>query len=331
VEPTNTNAPNFVNAPGLSASTTYYGTAISADGKYILICKGGTSGTAIFFSSNKGVSFAALPSSSFSTSTNWQCCAMSSTGQIMVVAGLSSNIYKSTDYGASWTPIGSVFNWISLHLSYTGQYCLATRHTNVLYSSGTVYSTVFNNFLVNNTNTEYTTFTVTGLNRGPQSAYVSQSGKYMIVTSYAHSQGIAISTNYGSTWSTSNYNIASSGYQYWQTAITYDETKIYITLYSGPSVGVWILPITGETIGNGTKISSYAALTGITGIQSIAISRDGTYIIITSETKTYYSQNSGATWLLAYTGPIQYMSMSEGGRTVITTDYSSSIPQISKT
>jgi hypothetical protein len=244
----------------------------------------------------------------------------------MVIAGMASNIYKSTNYGVSWTAIGSVLNWMTLHLSYTGQYCLATSQT-----TSNVYSTVFSNFLVDNTSTQSTSFTVSNPNRGPQSAYVSSSGKYMIVTCYGLSGGISTSSNYGSTWSTSNYNIASSGYQYWQTAITYDETKIYITLYSGPSVGVWILPITGETIGNGTKISSYAALTDITGIQSIAISRDGTYIIVTSETTTYYSKNSGATWLLAYTGPIQYMSMSEGGHTVITTDYSSSIPKISKT
>ena len=190
-------------------------------------------------------------------------------------------------FGASWTPINSVLRWVSLHLSYNGQYCLATSHTSTIFQPGTVYSTVFTNFLVSNTSTQYTTFTVTGLNRGPQSAYVSQSGKYMIVTHYTLSGGIATSTNYGSTWSTSNYNIASSGYEYWQTAITYDETKIYITLYSGPSIGVWVLPITGETIGNGTKISSYSALTGISGIQSLAISRGGTYIIITNETKTY--------------------------------------------
>ena len=334
-EPTNTNAPNFVNAPNLTASSNYFGTAMSADGKYILICKGGTTGTAIFFSSNNGVSFAALSSSTFSTSTNWQCCAMSSTGQIMVIAGFSSNIYKSTDFGASWTPIGSVLNWMSLHLSYTGQYCLATSHTAALYQSGSVYSTVFSNFLVNNTSTQYITFTVSGINRFPQSAYVSSAGKYMIVTCYGISNGLATSSNYGSTWATSNYGIPSgtinNPYNYWATTITYDETKIYIGVYSGASKGVYILPITGGAIGTtATAISSYTALT-TSGIESILVSRDGTYIIVSNDSTTHYSKDSGATWTLCYTGNVQCSSMSEGAKTVITTSYNNEIPKISKT
>ena len=243
----------------------------------------------------------------------------------MVVAGLSSYIYKSTNFGDSWTLIGSAFNWISLHLSYTGQYCLATSHT-----SNNVYSTVFSNFLINNTSTQYTTFTVKNPNRFPQSAYVSSTGKYMIVTSYGLSGGIATSSNYGSTWTTSNYGIGTP-YYYWTTTITYDETKIYIGVYSGASKGVYILPITGGAIGTtATRISSYTALT-TDGIESILVSRDGTYIIISNDSTTHYSKDSGATWTLCYTGNVQCSSMSEGAKTVISTSFNNEIPKISKT
>ena len=297
---------------------------MSADGKYILICKGGTTDTAIFFSSNNGVSFAALSSSTFSTSTSWSCCAMSSTGQIMVIAGVSSNIYKSTDYGVTWAAIGSALNWMTLHLSYTGQYCLATSQT-----TANVYSTVFSNFLIDNTSTQYTTFTVSNPNRFPQSAYVSSSGKYMIVTVYG-TGGIATSSNYGSTWATSNYGIGTP-FGFWGATITYDETKIYIGVYSGTSKGVYILPITGGVIGTtATIISSYTAL-ATSGIESILVSRDGTYIIVSNDSTTHYSKDSGATWTLCYTGNVQCSSMSEGAKTVITTSYNNEIPKISKT
>jgi hypothetical protein len=314
-----------VNAPSLTASSNYFGTAMSADGKYILIIKYTSGSNAIFFSSNNGVSFAALSSSTFSTSTGWQCCAMSSTGQIMVVAGLASNIYKSTDYGVTWAAIGSSLNWQSLQLSYSGQYCIATSVT-----STNVYSTVFSNFLVDNASTQYTIFTVSNPGTYHNGTYVSKSGKYMGVLCYGLSNGIATSTNYGVTWATSNYGIGTP-YNFGSVTINYDETKIYICVYSGTSVGLYIIPISGNTIGNATKIDSYTNLGGIASVQQVLVSRDGTYIIISNDTKTYYSRDSGVTWLLAYTGQIQFASMSEGAKTVISTSFNNEIPNISKT
>ena len=211
-------------------------------------------------------------------------------------------------------------------LSYTGQYCLATSQTTT-----NVYSTVFSNFLIDNTSTQYTTFTtVSNANRFPQSAYVSSSGKYMIVTCYGLSGGIATSSNYGSTWTTSNYGIGTQ-FEFWGTTITYDETKIYIGVYSGTSKGVYILPITGGAIGTtATAISSYTALS-TSGIESVLVSRDGTYIIVSNDSTTHYSKDSGATWALCYTGNVQCSSMSEGAKTVITTSFNNEIPKISKT
>jgi len=325
-QPTNTNAPNLINVSTLNASSYYLGTAMSADGKYILICKGGTTGTYPFLSSNNGVSFAGIPAFSSLTTKSWQCCAMSSTGKIMVIAGNSTNIYKSTDFGFSWTPISDVLNWMTLHLSYTGQYCLATSQT-----ASNVSSTVFNNFVIDNSLlSRNMLYVISDPSRFPQSAYVSSSGKYMIVTCFGLSGGIATSSNYGFTWETSNYGIGTQ-FSFWGATITYDETKIYIGVYSGTSKGVYILPITGGAIGTtATIISSYTAL-ATSGIESILVSRDGTYIIVSNNSTTHYSKDSGATWTLCYTGNVQCSSMSEGAKTVITTSYNNEIPKISKT
>jgi hypothetical protein len=50
---------------------------------------------------------------------------------------------------------------------------------------------------------------------------------------------------------------------------------------------------------------------------NVVVSSDGTYVVASNEAKTYYSKDSGVTWILAYTGNIDFMAMSADARYIV--------------
>lgn len=93
---------------GLSTNQLFYSIAISSNGQYQFIINKGTSSTGNFYvSSDYGVSFV-------SSSSIGGCvyCGMDDTGRNMVAAtdssGAGVSVYSSTNFGVSWSSIGSV-------------------------------------------------------------------------------------------------------------------------------------------------------------------------------------------------------------------------------
>ena len=64
-----------------------------------------------------------------------------------------------------------------------------------------------------------------------------------------------------------------------------------------------------------TKITS-AAITEQTWT-NVVISSDGTYVVASTDAKTYYSKDSGSTWQVGYTGLIKFMAISDDAHYVI--------------
>lgn len=121
----------------------------------------------------------------------WGCVSTSLNGQIMLAGKFSSGaMYRSTDGGVNWSSITTLTgsaNWYDCNMSDDGVYMLAVRG-NGLYQ----YST--------NSGIDWTTYT------GTINAYscdVSADGRVMAIAGGygATATGVAVSTDYGATWS----------------------------------------------------------------------------------------------------------------------------------
>lgn len=305
----NTNAPNFVQVASTDTVTNYYGVAISNTGQYILSVVGGTTGIGfLYVSTNFGSSFTKI---SGQTPTNFGYpCAMSGSGQYMVMLVNGGFMYRSGNYGSTWqqvTNIATTQNWTSVSLSKDGKYCLANGNspTNDLYVSA--------NF--DTANPTFATRSVyTNMNAGPYSNVLSNNGEKMIQTNWSTADGIAISSNYGSTFTKLTWtNIGfTATINPGRLTMTPDANIVYLTVYNNglyKSTNLWSGSPTF------TKINS-ATFTEQTWL-TVVISSDGTYVVASTTAKTYYSKDSGATWILAYTGQIGMMAMSTDARYIV--------------
>ena len=239
---------------------------------------------------------------------------MSGTGQYMVMLVNGGYMYRSGDYGANWaqvTNISATQNWTSVALSKDGKYCLANGNspTNNLYVSA-------------NFDTATPTFTqvsvYTSMNSSLRYNEVSSNGQYMIQLCWGSTltDGISISTNYGSSFAkltlTTIGITGTNNYNFGCVTMTPDTTNVYITCYSNGLYKSTNLFSGSPTF---TKITS-GTFTEQTW-KSVVVSSDGTYVVASTNAKTYYSKDSGATWLVAYTGRIAYMAMSADAHYIV--------------
>jgi hypothetical protein len=305
----NTNAPNFVQVASTDTLTNYYGVAISDTGQYILSVVGGTTGIGfLYVSTNFGSSFTKI-SGQIPTNLGYPC-AMSGSGQYMVMLVNSGFMYRSGNYGSTWqqvTNIATTQNWTSVSLSKDGKYCLANGNspTNDLYVSA--------NF--DTANPTFATRSVyTSMNAGPYSNVLSNNGEKMIQVNAVTSDGIAISSNYGSTFTKLTWtNIGfTATINPTRITMTPDANIVYLTVYNNGLYKSTNLFLGSPTF---TKINS-ATFTEQTWL-TVVISSDGTYVVASTAAKTYYSKDSGATWILAYTGQIGMMAMSIDARYIV--------------
>jgi hypothetical protein len=269
----NTNAPVF-NRFGTYTSQTY--TAISGDGKYIL--------TSTLISSNGGSSFL-LHGYSFSGP-----CAMSSSGQYMIGCVYGGLMFRSSNYGASFTQVASITtakNWVSASISSNGQYCVI-----VVNADSVIY--VSNNF-----NQASPTFTQLSLYTSQNGSYntcpISSSGQFIVTGSSGNAQPIAISSDYGVSFTKLTNSSIGLG-----TATTFigacmsaDASVVYICMYNSglyKSTNLWSGSPTFSKLTSGTFTEQ--------SWRACVTSSDGTYVIASTNAKTYYSLDSGATWTL---------------------------------
>ena len=313
---TNTNAPSLAQLGSVSTINNYYQPAMSDSGQYIIATVGSATIGTVLLSTNYGSTFSSILT--FTNLINYSC-AMSGTGQYMVVMVNNGYMYRSGNYGVNWaqvTNISTTQNWTSVALSPNGQYCLASGNnpTNNVYVSA-------------NFNTSTPTFTQVSLyanmNNGPQNNAVSSTGQYMIQLNWSAADGIAISTNYGVSFSKLTVaNIGITGTSFNGITMTPDKSSVYVAiggnglykstnLFSGSPM---FTQITTETFTEQTW-------------NKVVVSSDGTYIIASTSLNTYYSKNSGSTWTKVYVGRITFMAMSSDAHYVIASnsDRSSSL------
>jgi len=242
---------------------------------------------------------------------------MSGTGQYMVMVVNGGYMYRSGNYGANWaqvTNIATTQNWIGVSLSKDGKYCLAfgNNPTN-------------NSYVSSNFDTTTPTFTqvsvYTTMNTDLYYSTVSKLGQYMIQLNWSTADGIAISTNYGVSFTkltVANIGITGTNNTNFScVTMTPDTLSVYISCYSN---GIYKSTNLFSGSPTFTKITS-ATFTEQTW-NSISVSTDGTYVVASTDTKTYYSKDSGVTWLLAYTGKIQYMAISADAHYIVASNTS---------
>ncbi len=324
----NINEPFFINTPGMTASSNYRGVSMSANGQYILICRSG-SPSGVFRSTNYGASFTLV--STLSTTNNWTCCSMTPNGQTMAVAGDPTGIVTSSDYGATWTARTASEKFVSLRISYNTLKSVAIYHYGIASYGFQVYQI---SEITSSQGSHRAIFQGYLPILFPQSTCISKSAKYVVVLCYGLQSGIAISTDEGYSFSyyecvTGTSNADSN---YYATTINYDETQIFIAVSTGPLMGIWTFNVFNNTISAAVKNTTFSAIIPTpNNIRDLAVSRDNLTIVVTTDTRTYYSFDGGIVWTDVYLGQLQCMAMSDSGNNIMATSTNNLIPQISRT
>ena len=225
-----------------------------------------------------------------------------------------AQIYSSSNYGASWTPISAQFGPASIAVSSTGQYSSMCVNTGAIYTSITAgpslatsgaltvtepFTTASLTYVDNSTDVtgqpplDYTTFGLNWANSGAgtlqwNGCAVSATGQYM--TASANASGVWYSLNYGQTWtqvSTATIPAASN-----VASITISESGRYqVAAATISSYGIYYSSTYGQTW------TQASGTTSITWAQ-ICISGSGQYAsaVPLASNYIYYSSNYGQTW-----------------------------------
>jgi hypothetical protein len=311
-------------------SQTGYGQpAISNSGKYILISITGGPSKA-YVSNNYGFTFTEIATLGGFTNRTIQASAMSGTGQYMVVVFKYGNMFRSGNYGVSWQEVTNLstqlYIWGSVALSNDGKYCLASANYDQNLPS---YSS--NNFFISsNFNTATPTFTAQSIyvlqKTTPSSNAISNNGQYMIQINHDENDVnfLSISSNYGSTFTNYSYNnIGLPSKYYPNMAMTPDASNIYLTL-KFPGSGSGLYKSTNIWSGSPTFTEIKSTTFTENTWNYISTSSNGVFVVASTDVKTYYSTDSGLTWVVCYTGTLLYSAMSSDSYYVIASSNSNS-------
>ncbi len=302
--------PNFLTTNNNSIGQQYSSVSMSSTGQYILATTAvSTTSGNVYLSTNFGATFSGAISSLANKSN--KSCAISGTGQYMVVVQGSSYMYRSGDYGSTWqqvTNISTTQNWVSTALSKDGKYCIANGNnpTNNIYISA--------NFdTANPTFTQVSIWTT--MNTALYFNTVSSNGQYMIQLQWRPADGIAISSNYGVTFTKLTFtNIGITDTLNPNSIImTPDGSTVYYSNY-----GTGIYKSTNLFSGSPMFTKIISATFTEQSWNSVVVSSDGTYVVASTDLKTYYSKDSGLTWTVCLTGTVPiYMAMSDNANYII--------------
>ena len=200
--------------------------------------------------------------------------AMSSDGQYQTVAGYSSGIFRSANYGVNWTQVkSSAYQWQMVAMSSDGQYQLASESS----SGATLWRSV--DYGVN--------WTASGSAKNNGYWYgvsVSNSGQYMLASGDGDS--IYYSSNYGATW-----NISSI-------APPYTHNWRYIAIGGSGQYGItcdWNYqePYVYKTSSSGF---SWSPITGLGSAQWNCVAAGGSYFLVCNQNYSYLSTDNGTSW-----------------------------------
>jgi hypothetical protein len=186
-------------------------------------------------STNCGVNFSAMtnPTAPYGFTTQGLCC--NSDGSILYVGNSNANIYKSTNFGVTWTTNNVAYNNSTLCCNSTGQYLFGRQNYSVNYgASFSLYASSYNfqyfvccnltgQYVYGGTNnalyisTNYgANFTLLRNTQQPISGLCDSTGKnlfYLEKDGYIASSKLYFSNNYGATF-TAKYYASTTGSTY---------------------------------------------------------------------------------------------------------------------
>lgn len=228
-----------------------------------------------YLSANKGASFSQLLSSGA-----WYAAAMSSSGQYQLLPLSNGNLYKSSDYGATWTAVTTIgtSNWRGVAMSGNGQFQYCCAFDSAVYKSSDYGA-----------NWQYVApLSLSNL----MSIACSDDGNYVTVVQYGG--GLRYSSNGGTssigvapTGTSRNWlrvAMSASGQHQVVCAEYIFATQLYTHVYVSSNYGATWTPV------------SLVSLSW----RSVAVSASGQYMYAASTSKVFRSTDYGANWTEVY-------------------------------
>ena len=211
----------------------------------------------------------------------WTAVASSADGSTLVAAALYNGIYKSTDYGVTWTAVGPYRAWVSLACSSNAQIIYAGT-SSAIYKSADNFQTVLP-----------VTFNSTLSGKTLLKCGLSCSGDgTKIIASRPGSPNFWVSTNSGTTWVVKTYD----NKPLWSSvACSPDGSKMVAAQYNG-----YIY----TSVNSGANFTRRAQ--GRSWL-SLAMSANGNVLLAGTENQGVYSTlDGGVTWKLQEVKPSIY-------------------------
>jgi hypothetical protein len=266
------NAGQTIAGSSLTASTTNAGwsqranlllncIASSFDGSRLV----GAYGSAVYTSSDSGVSWAQRYSASGSGSSGHNAVASSADGRKLVFVAVNGFVSTSVDYGATWTTHDSPRNWYAVASSADGSKLVAAVF------GGQIYTSTDSGL----------TWTARDSARGWDAVASSADGNKMVAI--VSGGQIYTSTDSGATWTARD-----SSRNWYCVASSADGSKLVAGLNTGQ---VYTSADSGATWTAHDSSRSWVA---------VASSSDGARLVAASNSGLLQSADAGATWALTY-------------------------------
>lgn len=292
--------------------------SVSASGQYMVGTDhftGFNTAGYVYTSSDYGITWARLTSLPFVVLGPIR---VSASGQYQTVTGQGIPLYRSTDYGQTWSSTGTSDRYAGVAVSASGQYQTATSFT-FDGGSGSIYVSA-------DYGATWTVYGSTGIIY--RAVAISASGKYQAV--YVINSGVYYSTNYGQTWTfvaSPNaflYGIAMSAAGNYVVLVARDpQQRIYInslpllqvatTSLTASNAAITSLTATTDIVAGRNIFSQNTLNTNILNLSAFAqsfslvnspgtfnytsaVSATGQYQLVGTSTYLYVSSNFGTTW-----------------------------------
>jgi len=225
---------------------------------------------------------------------------ISGLGQYQVVPTYNLNgIYVSNNYGSTWTKTGTVVDgYFTVYISYSGKYMFIPTYTDKMYKS-----------------TDFgASFSVAFASLRPAYYFFSQDDTY-----------------HGYISSTSRLNISSNSGTSFAIPSALSSVSIVYAAFSQDGKYQLAISSTNIYVSSNLGVTYTSILSGLTGLNTVAMSLDGKYMFVNSSTSLRYSSDFGVTWNVStgvtgantlecsYTG--KYVSLRTGTNVYISSNF----------
>ena len=221
--------------------------SVSRSGQYVVLVED----TGYIWTSNDyGINWTARTSAG---SRQWQKCSISGNGQYMLASAGNNHdrLYRSPDYGVTWSAVSDSYYYNDMAISDTGQYQVAIRNTGYIFPYSS-YIAVSNNYGLTWSNE-------TAGNAGYYvSVDISGTGLYVFAATTNTTYGVRRNANYGLAGYWSNASIPDTGGDFYgigvsssssgQTVLVADNSNLNNSyLYISRNYGVSYTRVDGST------------------------------------------------------------------------------------